>query len=85
MKYTDMADIADSSTPARLKADKLIVKPFLYGMIFGVGYYMATILLKSPVLGDFLDVGRELSVNVKKWMMIYEETFSITKEKFSKK
>lgn len=60
MKYNDAKSIAESSTPARLKLDKLIVKPFVLGAIFGVGYYIATILIKSPVLGEILDTAREL-------------------------
>ena len=60
MKYTDAQKMAYSSTPARLKLDQLIVKPFVLGAIFGIGYYMATILIKSPLLGEILDLGREL-------------------------
>ena len=58
MKGDDAMDIAKTSTPSRLKIEKLVLKPLLYGMIFGVGYYLGTILIKSPIMTDFVEVGR---------------------------
>lgn len=58
MKFADAIQVAESSTPSRLKLEKLVVQPLLYGMIFGLGYYVGCILIKSPVLNSFLEEGK---------------------------
>lgn len=44
-------DVVDASTSPNNKPDwkKLIVRPFVYGVIFGVGLYAASLIIRSPI------------------------------------
>ncbi len=63
MKYAQAAETSDSSTPNRLNWTKLALKPFVYGIMFGIGCYVGSVLIRSPLMTDLL---AEAKLNAKK-------------------
>jgi hypothetical protein len=50
MKYLDSVEASDKSTPYRPNWTKLVIKPFAYGVLFGVGCYIGSVFVRTSVM-----------------------------------
>jgi hypothetical protein len=50
MKYLDSVEVSDKSTPYRPNWTKLVIKPFAYGVIFGLGCYIGSVFVRTSVM-----------------------------------
>ena len=53
-------DVVAAGTSLNNKPDwkNLILKPFICGMIFGVGYYAASLIIRSPIGNELVLVAK---------------------------
>lgn len=49
MKYSDLVKITEESKEGKINWKSLVLKPMIYGAIYGAGCYAITLFLKSPL------------------------------------
>lgn len=59
MKYSHVNDLSKDSEPSNIDWQNLALKPFIYGALYGAGYYAVKLFLKSPLGFEFLKLAQE--------------------------
>lgn len=54
MKYLDTVEVTGVSQSGKINWNKLVVKPFIYGVMFGIGCWAGSIFIRSPLMTDLL-------------------------------
>jgi hypothetical protein len=59
MKAKDVNEICEANDKFNFDWKKTIVKPVIIGFAFGVGFYLASLFLKTEIMIDLLEEAKE--------------------------
>lgn len=58
MKGKDLSEICEANDNLNFDWKKTIVKPLILGFTFGIGFYFATVFLKTEIMSDLIKEAR---------------------------